>query len=173
MSTPYVGQITLFGGNFAPVNYAMCAGQTIPITQNEVLFDLIGTTYGGDGQTTYKLPDLRGRVPLHQGTASSGTPYIVGQVLGAESVTLTGLQLPAHTHTAQVSLNGTTDSPAGAFPATDPAGNVAQFFTGAANAQMSDAAIAVAGANQPHYNIQPVLAVTFIIAMFGVFPSQN
>ncbi len=173
MSTPYVGQITLFGGTFAPVNYAQCAGQTLAISQNAVLFDLIGTTYGGDGQTTFRLPDLRGRVPLHQGTASSGTTYVIGEVLGAESVTLTGLQIPAHTHTAQVSLNGTTDSPVGAFPATDPAGNVAQFFTGAANAQMSDAAIAGAGGSQPHNNIQPVLAVTFIIAMFGVFPSQN
>jgi microcystin-dependent protein len=173
MSTPYVGQITLFGGNFAPQNYAMCAGQTIPITQNEALFALIGTTYGGDGQTTYQLPDLRGRVPLHQGTASSGTTYVIGQVLGAESVTLTGPQIPAHTHTAQVSPNGTTDSPVGAFSATDPAGNVAQFFTGAANAQMNSAAIAGAGGGQPHNNIQPVLAVTFIIAMFGIFPSQN
>jgi microcystin-dependent protein len=138
-----------------------------------VLFDLIGTTYGGDGQTTYRLPDLRGRVPLHQGTASSGTNYVVGEVLGAESVTLTGQQIPAHTHAAHVSPNGTTDSPVGAFSATDPAGNVAQFFTGPANAQMSDAAIAGAGGSQPHNNIQPVLAVTFIIAMFGIFPSQN
>jgi microcystin-dependent protein len=173
MSTPYVGQITLFGGNFAPQNYALCAGQTLSIAQNEVLFNLIGTIYGGDGQTTYQLPDLRGRVPLHQGTASSGTTYVVGQVLGAESVTLTGLQIPAHTHTAQVSLNGTTDSPVGAFAATDPAGNVAQFCTGAANAQMNAAAIAGAGGSQPHNNIQPVLAVTFVIALFGVFPSQN
>jgi microcystin-dependent protein len=173
MSSPYVGQITLFGGNFAPIDYAVCAGQTIPISQNEVLFQLIGTTYGGDGQTTYQLPDLRGRVPLHQGTASSGTTYVIGEVLGAESVTLNGMQIPAHTHAAQASPNGTTDSPVGAFAATDPAGNVAQFFTGAANAQMGDAAIAGAGGNQPHNNIQPVLAVTFIIAMFGVFPSQN
>ncbi len=173
MATPFIGQITIFGGNFAPVQYALCQGQLLSIAQNEALFALLGTQYGGDGVQTFQLPDLRGRVPLHQGTSSVGTPYVVGEVLGTENVGLTGQHIPSHTHKAQVSAIGAVDSPVGAFPATDPGGNVAQFFIGAANAQMSDVAIAGIGGSQPHTNIQPYLATTFIIALFGVFPSRS
>lgn len=151
----------------------MCQGQTLAISQNTALFALLGTFYGGDGQSTFQLPDLRGRVPLHQGTSSLGTPYTIGEVLGSESVTLNSLQIPSHTHTAQVAPNGTVDSPVGAYPATDPGGNVAQFFGGAANSHMSDVAIAGVGGSQPHQNLQPLLAITFIIALAGVFPSRS
>ena len=173
MATPFVGQIMMFGGNFAPRNYALCQGQLLAIQQNTALFSLLGTFYGGDGVSTFQLPDLRGRVPIHQGTSSFGTSYVVGEVLGSENVTLTSQQIPSHTHAAKVSPSGSSDSPVGAYPGTDPAGNVAQFFTGAANAQMNLAAIALAGGSQPHANVQPYLAVTFVIALFGVFPSRS
>ena len=173
MATPFIGQISIFGGNFAPAGHAMCQGQLLAISQNTALFSLLGTFYGGDGVSTFQLPDLRGRVPLHQGTSSFGTPYVIGEVLGSENVTLNSLQIPSHAHTARVSLNGSTDSPVGGYPAADPGGNVAQFFTGAANSQMSDVAIANTGGSQPHTNIQPFLAITFIIALFGVFPSRS
>lgn len=174
MATPFVGQISMFGGDFAPLSYALCEGQTISISQNPTLFALLGTQYGGNGESTFQLPNLQGRVPIHQGLLPSGSIYTVGEMLGTEDVTLTIPQIPIHTHTAQVSLNGTTDSPVGAYPATDPAGNVAQFYNGApANAQMNNAAIGQTGNGLPHTNIQPFLAITFIIALVGVFPTRS
>jgi microcystin-dependent protein len=166
---PFLGEIRLFGGNFAPRGWAMCNGQLLAISQNSALFALLGTTYGGDGQSTFALPDLRSRIPIHVGPG-----FAQGQVAGTESVSLTAQTLPAHSHIASAATNGTTDSPVGGFPATDPAGNVAQFKTNTtANATMNSAAIKNAGGGQPHANIQPILVVTYIIALEGVFPSQN
>ena len=173
MAQPFIGQIVMFAGNFAPVNYAQCAGQLMAISQNAALFALIGTTYGGDGQQTFALPDLRSRVPMHMGNGAGLTPRTIGQVFGTENVTLTTQQLPAHTHQAHSSAGGTTDSPAGAFPGVDPAGNVAQYKLGAADSSMNTAAIGAAGSDLPHPNQQPFLGLTFVIALFGVFPSRN
>jgi microcystin-dependent protein len=172
MAQPFIGQIAMFAGNFPPLGYALCNGQLMAIAQNTALFSLLGTTYGGDGVSTFALPDLRGRVPIHQGNASTGTQYVIGEIIGTESVQLISSQMPAHTHSAAVG-NGTTDSPVGSIPASDPGGNVAQFKIGAANAAMSPTAIGVSGSNTPHSNVQPCLTVNFIIALFGVFPSRN
>lgn len=173
MAEPFLGQISIFAGNFAPRNYALCAGQTLAISQNSALFSLLGTFYGGNGTTTFNLPDLRSRTPVHQGQGSGLSIYVVGEEVGVEQVTLLQTQMPSHTHTAQAGKLGTTDSPAGALPSTDPAGNVAQYITGAANATMNPAAIQPAGSNIPHNNIQPCLTVNFIIALNGVYPTRN
>src|SRR5208337_1330025 len=120
MATPFVGEIRIFAGNFAPVNWAFCDGSTLSISQNATLFNLIGTTYGGNGQTTYNLPDLRGRVAIHQGTGAGLSPYVLGQAGGVESVPLTNQQLPGHTHVVQCNETaGDTRSPVGGFPAMD------------------------------------------------------
>ena len=171
MTTPFIGSIKMFGGNFAPRNYAFCAGQLIPISQNDALFALIGTTYGGDGQNTFALPDLRGRTPIHRGTGPSGTTYLMGEVVGSETVTLTGTQLPAHTH-----VLGANSGP-GNLPG--PTGGVWAQSSGSQNygptvdTPMSSSAVGIAGGSQPHDNMQPFLAINFIIALFGIFPSQN
>jgi microcystin-dependent protein len=170
---PYLGEIRMFAGNFAPRGWATCDGQTLAISQNSALFQLIGTTYGGDGQITFNLPDLQSRVPVHQGQGLGLSKYNMGATGGTEDVTLTVQQIPQHTHPATGIEVGTTDSPATAFPSSDPAGNVAQYSSKVANAQMAPTAIAPTGGSQPHNNIQPVLAVSFIIALEGIFPTQN
>jgi microcystin-dependent protein len=174
MSQPYIGEIRLAGFNFAPVNWAFCNGALIAISQNETLFTLIGTTYGGDGQNTFALPNLQGRIPVHVGTEPvSGTPFVQGQLGGNETVTLTTNQIPVHSHAPQ----GTT------APGTSnvPTGNVWANWTGAqysnsgitAGAQMRNDATGLVGGSQPHDNMMPFLAVTFIIALYGVYPSQS
>lgn len=171
MSEPFVGEIRMFGGNFAPAGWAFCAGQVIAISQNDVLFNLIGTTYGGDGVQTFNLPDLRGRVPVHQGSTAFG-PYIIGQLSGAENVTLTANQLPIHTHTAMgSSATAVSNSPAG----NTWAGNsFAQFGAGAgATVQMNASSVSSVGGSLPHDNMPPFLVVSFIISLFGIFPSRN
>lgn len=166
MSTPYIGEIRMFGGNFAPVGWALCNGQLLAISQNDALFNLIGTTYGGDGQTTFALPNLQSRVPIHQGNA-----HVIGEAGGAESVTLTAAQLPAHTHAPQASSNpGTSNSPSANVWA---AWSDAQYSTTAPAVAMAAPALAPAGGNQPHDNMPPFLGVNFIISLFGVFPTQN
>ena len=157
----------MFGGNFAPLGWEFCEGQLLPISENEVLFQLIGTTYGGDGENTFALPDLRGRFPLHQGNS-----FVIGQRAGGETVTLTTSQLPAHNHAAKASGGGNFVSPQNAFWSTDPGGGTAAYTSTAAGA-MSGNAIGVNGIAQPHDNRQPFLAVNFIISLFGVFPSQS
>jgi microcystin-dependent protein len=173
-SQPYLGEIRMFAGNFAPFGWALCNGQIMSIQQNTALFSLLGTMYGGNGQTTFALPDLQGRVPIHQGQSTFGTNYNVGEIAGSESVTLTDQEMPAHTHAVSVAAIGTTDSPVNGYPATDPAGNVAQFKANTtANAAMNANAVRPTGGSQPHANIQPTLAVTYIIALTGVYPSRN
>ena len=171
MSTPYIGEIRLFAGNFAPVNWALCQGQLMSIADNTTLFALIGTTYGGDGQQTYALPDLRGRVPVHQGQGAGLSPYQLGQKGGAESVTLTTAQLPGHTHTLRASTAAAAGtSPAGAVLA---ATTVASYDTSGAATAMASGAVGSTGSGLPHENMAPTLALNYIIALYGVFPSQN
>jgi microcystin-dependent protein len=167
MSQPYVGEIRMVGCNFAPVGWAFCDGSTLAISQNDVLFALIGTTFGGDGVSTFNLPDLRGRIPVHQGPG-----FVLGQAGGTESITLTPAQLPSHNHLASC-RSTTSDSP-------NPAGAIwgatsqNQYEPPASiNAQMMPAAVASAGGNQPHENRPPFLVVNFIISLFGIFPTQS
>ncbi len=175
MSQPYIGEIRMFGGNFAPAGWAFCAGQLMPISENDTLFNLIGTTYGGDGQSTFGLPDLQGRVPVHQG----GSPTIVlGEKAGVESVTLSTQQIAAHNHAPQVlsGAGGGTGTPANNTILSDCQTTTTNTYVpyNAANAQvqMANASITTVGGNQPHTNIQPTLAVSYIISLFGIFPHQ-
>lgn len=172
MSNPYVGEIRMFAGTFAPVNWMFCNGQLLPISEYETLFNLIGTTYGGDGQQTFALPDLRGRLPVHAGTnPATGSPYVIGQAGGVETVTLTPNQIPLHTHVPEcVSGPGNEATPAGGVWA---ASGLDQFSSNAPNANLSQAALASAGGGQPHDNLMPYLTVSFIISLFGIFPAQN
>jgi microcystin-dependent protein len=170
---PYVGEIAIFAGNFAPDGWMFCQGQLLPISENETLFQLIGTTYGGDGESTFALPDLQGRVPVHQG--SNGTNnYFLAEQAGVESVTLTLNQIPAHTHTVGVTTTaGTSASPIGTVLA-DSGSNSAQY-TQATTGLLTQPAqlLGVVGASQPHDNMQPYLAVHYIISLYGIFPSQT
>jgi microcystin-dependent protein len=169
--TAFIGEIRLFGGNFAPAGWEFCNGQLLPISGNDALFQLIGTTYGGDGQTTFALPNLQSRIPIHVGSIPT---HDLGESAGVESVTLTVQQIPAHSHAPMGS--GSTAS------ATSPAGNVGARVTAAAvfpygtdnpPQPLSAQAVAPAGGSQPHDNMQPYLCVNFIIALSGVFPSQT
>jgi microcystin-dependent protein len=171
VSSPYVGEIRMFAGNFAPAGWALCQGQTMAISENDVLFNLIGTTYGGDGQTTFNLPDLQGRVPVHQGTLAGGSSYVIGEKAGEESVTLTVNQIPAHVHPALCnSTSGSSPSPAGGVWA---AGSAVAFTPGATADKMNTGVVGAVGGSQPHDNMVPFLAINFIISLFGVFPSQT
>ncbi len=164
MSEPFVGEIRMFGGNFAPVGWALCNGALMAISQYEVLFQLIGTTYGGDGQNTFALPDLRGRLPVHQGSG-----FVIGQLAGNETVTLTTNQMPAHTHTVVARTSATAGSPSGNVYG----GNTDSIYTPTPSAPMNAGVIGVAGGSQPHDNMMPYLAVNFIISLEGIFPSQS
>jgi microcystin-dependent protein len=171
MATPFVGEIRLFGGNFAPQGWAFCDGSLLAIDQNTVLFQLIGTTYGGDGQQTFGLPDLRGRVPMHQGNG-----FVIGQMSGSETVTLLSNQVAQHSHPAQAGTGGDVVSPQNAVWSSDPGGNTAAWTAPINNPpSMSSNAIGSnnTGGTQPHDNMQPFLAVSYIISLFGIFPSQN
>jgi microcystin-dependent protein len=170
---PFLGQITLVAFTFAPVGWAFCNGQLLPIDQNTALFQLIGTIYGGDGQTTFALPDLRSRIPLHQGQGHGTSNYTIGQLGGSESVTLTSDQVPSHTHQAQCFTGGSNSgSPVNALWAQ--ASNDQPYksaTTGAAT--MAAGAIGPAGGNQPHANVMAYQALNYIIALEGIFPTQN
>lgn len=170
MSTPYVGEIRLFAGNFAPVGWALCQGQLLSIADNDVLFQLIGTTYGGDGQQTFAMPDLRGRLPVHQGQGPGLSSRVIGEVGGSETVTLTLAQMPVHSHAmAGSSAAASMGSPGGAMLATTA---VNSYDTSAGSTAMAAGAIGSSGASQPHQNMGPTLALNYIIALFGIFPSQ-
>jgi microcystin-dependent protein len=170
MGTPYVGEIRMFAGNFAPAGWALCQGQTLAISENDVLFNLIGTTYGGDGQTTFNLPNLASRVPVHMGTGA-GQSYVIGQSAGAEQVTLTTTQIPAHSHVPLCnSAAGTKASPQNdVWAALDS--NI--YSDVAPSVIMAPSALGSAGGSQPHDNMVPFLAINFIISLFGIFPSQT
>lgn len=168
MAQPYVGEIRMFAGNFAPAGWMFCEGQLLPISENETLFNLIGTTYGGDGQSTFSLPDLRGRLPIHQGNG-----FTLAETGGVEEITLTISQIPAHSHPMLASGNTGTGS--------NPQGNVLDQMSGAIllykdqppTIPMSAVAVSSVGGSQPHSNFQPYLCVDFIISLFGIFPSQT
>ncbi|AXG13605.1 phage tail protein [Intrasporangium calvum] len=169
MSQPFVGEIRLFGGNFAPAGWAFCDGQLLPISENETLFALIGTTYGGDGQSTFGLPDLRGRLPLHQGSG-----FILGEQGGAESVSLTATQIPAHAHALLGTTdNGTTATPSGNAAATLPEVTTLAYGTDAPSTTLHPQSIGGTGGGQPHSNLQPFLCLSFIISLFGIFPQST
>jgi microcystin-dependent protein len=164
MSSPFIGEIRMFAGNFAPVGWLFCDGSLLDISTFDTLFALIGTTYGGDGQSTFALPDLKGRVPIHQGPG-----FAQGQMGGEETVTLTVAQLPAHGHSPQANSNpGTASSPVGAVWANS---TLNQYSNAPPSINMDPAALGITGGGQPHDNMMPFLAVNFIISTFGIFPS--
>lgn len=177
MSEPYIGQIMMFAGNFAPRGWALCEGQLLSIAQNSALFSILGTTYGGDGRTTFALPDLRGRVPIQPGTGPGLSPYTLGQSGGAENVSLLITNIPAHNHPLEASTAaGDSSSPQGAVPAVTVDPNTQQPLNGyhsSPNTTMAAASVGFAGGSQPHTNVQPYLSVNFIIALEGIFPSRS
>lgn len=167
MAQPYVGEIRMFAGNFAPAGWMFCEGQLLPISENETLFNLIGTTYGGDGQSTFALPDLRGRLPLHQGNG-----FILAETAGAEEVTLTVNQIPAHSHPLLASASpGTTAAPQNGVLAKTTTGFL--YINENPTDNMAATAVSPVGGSQPHTNFQPYLCVNFIISLFGIFPSPT
>lgn len=167
MAQPYVGEIRMFAGNFAPAGWMFCEGQLLPISENETLFQLIGTTYGGDGQETFALPNLASRVPIHQGNG-----FVLAETGGVEDVTLTTQQIPIHSHTEIATQGaGANSSPANGV-LSKPVGNI--YNTVQSNqVSMSSLAIGATGGSQPHSNIQPYGCLCYIISLFGIFPSPN
>lgn len=172
MSTePYIGQISMVGFNWAPRNWALCNGQLIAIQQNTALFSLLGTTYGGNGQTTFALPNLQGRVPLHWGTGAGLTPRVIGEMSGEEQVTLLTTQMPMHNHLLNASgEDAGAKNPSGQVLATT---TTSAYVASPLDVTMNPQAIGFAGGNLPHDNMQPYLAVSFIIALYGIYPSRN
>ena len=167
MSQPYNGEIRMFAGNFAPAGWMFCDGQILPISEFAVLFTLIGTTYGGDGQQTFALPDLRGRLPIHQGSG-----FTLAQNGGVETVTVTVQQLPVHTHPMVASTGGgNVNTPKNNVTAASP--SVTLYIQDAVDSPWAVGAVSPAGGSQPHDNLQPYLAINFIISLFGIFPSQT
>jgi microcystin-dependent protein len=171
MSQPYIGEIRMFGGNFAPVGWAFCDGQPMPISENDTLFNLIGTTYGGDGQNTFNLPDLRGRLPMHMGTGPGLSNHVIGETGGVETVTLTVQQIPVHNHAPlAVSGSGNQATPQGGVWA---GAATSRYSSNAPDQPMNNGLVVSAGGSQPHENRMPYLAVSFIISLFGIYPTQS
>lgn len=172
MSNPYIGEIRMFAGNFAPAGWAFCDGALIPISENDALFNLIGTTYGGDGQETFALPNLCGRVPIHQGTVQ-GQTFVLGAMAGTETETLSIQQIPAHSHSVRVSGSpGYAASPANAVLARDR--DLLAYNNGnPSGAALRVESVGANGGSQPHDNLPPFLCINFIISLFGIFPSQT
>jgi microcystin-dependent protein len=181
-----IGEIRMFAGNFAPRSWALCDGQLLPINQNQALFSILGTTYGGDGQTTFALPDLRGRFPMHPGNGPGLSPRNLGEEGGVENVTLTTAQMPTHTHPATTQVTseasdteGTVTNPEDAIPAKSGSGDPDWADENNANIELSDqmhnasTTVGSAGGNQSHNNMPPYGCVNFIICLQGIFPSRN
>lgn len=176
MSEPYLGEIRLFGFSRVPVGWIPCDGRLIAISENDALYVLLGTTYGGDGLSTFGVPDLQGRVPIHQGQGPGLSPYVLGQRAGTETVTLTGQQMPQHTHTmVATTLTATANTPAGTLELGALNGDVLYVTdtSGAAAFAANPLSVGGAGGSQPHENEMPTLTVQFCIATSGIFPSQN
>lgn len=171
MAQPYVGEIRMFAGNFPPAGWMFCEGQILPISENETLFQLIGTTYGGDGQETFALPDLRGRVPLHQGSLQ-GTTYVLAETGGVEQVTLSTQQIPIHNHAMFGSTN-TATSPTPTNAVIGKATAINAFINAQPTTALNTQSITPVGGSQPHENMQPYLCIDFIISLFGIFPSPT
>lgn len=170
MTESFIGEIRMFSFDFAPRGWANCSGQIMSIAQNTALFSLLGTTYGGNGVQTFALPDLRGRVPLHQGQALGGSSYTMGEQGGMESVTLYANQIPQHTHAMQAAGAATTGDPDGALPAISAVSK--PYRSGPPSAQLATAT-GLSGGSQPHTNMQPYLTINFSIAIQGIYPSRN
>lgn len=174
MAQPYVGEIRMFAGNFPPNGWMFCEGATLPISENDVLFQLIGTTYGGDGEETFNLPNLASRVPMHMGTGPDGTTYQIGEMAGTEQETLSTQQIPNHTHPLTASGATATQTTAGGnVLATPLAVTVLPYGSDQPIVPLNAQAITPAGGSQPHENTQPFLCINFIISLFGIFPSQT
>ena len=174
MDEGFIGEIRMFGGNFAPRGWALCQGQLLAISSNTALFSILGTTFGGDGRTTFGLPDLRGRVPIQQGSGPGLSSYSLGQHAGQESVTVSGDQMPSHSHAVGcTSENGNQDSPTGHRPAAEAVVGASVWGDQAASGTMAADMVQNTGGNGAHDNRQPYLAVNFIICLFGVYPSRN
>ena len=178
MAEPYIGEIRVFAGKFVPDGWAFCNGQLLPIAQNTALFSILGTAYGGDGKTTFALPNLMGRAPVHQGTGSGLTPRSVGDEFGVDTVTLTTSTMPTHTHYARAATGqGSTEDPTGNVFAESPPlvrhGPQTAMYSPTPNASLTGQALSSTGQNQPHNNMQPYLGLNFMIALQGVFPSRS
>jgi len=175
MGNPYIGEIRMFGGNFAPAGWMFCEGQILPISEYETLFNLIGTTYGGDGQSTFALPDLRGRLPLHMGQGSGLSNYVLAETGGVESVTLTTNQIPNHTHPALCSngAGSNTSNPAGGTWSVADTANYSGSLAAGGFMGSSPINSTSVGGSQPHDNMTPFLCISYIISLFGIFPSPN
>jgi microcystin-dependent protein len=171
MSEQYLGEIRMFAGNFAINGWAMCNGQILSISQNAALFSILGTTYGGNGTSTFALPDLRGRVAIHQGTGVGLSPYVTGQQAGTENVTLLAAQVAPHTHAINANTGGNLTSPAGNYPGNETI--PIKIYSATSGAVMNPGVVGLNSGGQPHPNIQPSLCVTFLIALVGIFPSRN
>ena len=167
MAQPYVGEIRMFGGNFAPAGWQFCEGQLLPISENETLFNLIGTTYGGDGQSTFALPDLRGRLPIHFGNG-----FTLAETGGAEEITLTVNQIPLHSHIPNSNNAGGSDSPSGNFWGKSTTGKPYAVVS-AVTVAMNTTTVQPIGGSLPHNNFHPYLCLSYIISLFGIFPSQT
>ena len=174
MAEPYVGQIIMFGGNFAPKNYALCAGQLMAIAQNTALFSLLGTYYGCDGRTTFGLPDLQGRGPIHVGQGNGLSPRTIGEVGGTENVTLVTTQIPSHNHVVNATDNSASQqSPVNHIPAAEGSGQFAVYSDQNPNASMSVQSIGITGGSLPHNNMQPYQVINYCIALYGIFPPRD
>ena len=168
MAQPYVGEIRMFAGNFAPAGWMFCEGQLLPISENETLFQLIGTTYGGDGESTFALPDLRGRIPIHQGNG-----FILAETGGAEEITLTVNQIAAHSHPGLATASVASDPNPGNQVVAESRPGSNGYYEDIPSGNMAATAVSSVGGSQPHTNFQPYLCVDFIISLFGIFPSPT
>jgi microcystin-dependent protein len=167
MAQPYVGEIRMFAGNFAPAGWMFCEGQLLPISEYETLFNLVGTTYGGDGQSTFALPDMRGRLPVHMGNG-----FTLAETGGAEEITLTVSQIPAHGHPMIASINVAQDS-SPQNKVLGQSGSALLYIQDAVDNNLSPNSVSEVGGSQPHTNFQPYLCVDFIISLFGIYPSPT
>ena len=172
MAQPYVGEIRMFAGNFAPAGWMFCEGQLLPISENETLFQLIGTTYGGDGQETFALPDLRGRLPIHQGTGPGLSNRSLAVTGGAEEITLTVNQIPAHNH-AMIASGDPANQVTGNNGVVAAPPSLSMYYSSAPDASLNANAMTAVGGSQPHTNFQSYMCVDFIISLYGIFPSQT
>ncbi len=174
MSNPYVGEIRMFAGNFAPQGWAFCDGQLLPIFEYETLFNLFGTLYGGDGEQTFGVPNMAGRLPIHSGTGPGLSSRTIGEEMGVEQVTLTAGQLPPHTHSLNVSSSqGTTSSAVGGAVALATSPGVRKFRPASSAQPLRNDLLASTGGSQPHTNMMPSTCVNFIVSLFGIFPSPS
>lgn len=174
MSEPFVGEIRMFAGNFAPLGWAFCDGQLLATAQNDALFSLLGTKYGGDGLTTFRLPDLRGRAPIASGTGPGLSPRAEGQNGGWENVSLNGSNLPAHTHSlGSANTPGISSTPTGVLARDATGSNIYSTQLTGTTAELSAAMVAATGGSRSHPNMMPYLCINFIIALFGIYPSRN